>query len=170
MDAPPMTPVLELESQIRDFVNAPRRQATIFKDKVAWGMLCSSLDVIGDIEVAVEAYLKDADGHQGEAKNADQLAEMGNLYITIYGILQVLFVQQDAVKHLAESLGLNYDQDPVLKDIRETRNQPSVIRPSEAKGRRSTSSRGIHSQEPVARCSPHGLMVATTSAKSTYRR
>jgi hypothetical protein len=117
-----MTPVLELESQIRDFINAPRRQATIFNDKVAWGMLCSSLDVIGDTEVAIEAYLKGGEKPSKGRKKTNHLTQTGNLYIILYGILQVLFVQQDAVKHLAEALGIDYAHDPVLRDVRETRN------------------------------------------------
>ncbi len=48
-----MTAIEELESQIRDFVNAPRRQAMLLADAAAWAMLCSSLDVIGDAELAI---------------------------------------------------------------------------------------------------------------------
>ena len=84
-------------------------------------MLCSSLDVIGDTELAIEAYSR---GGRGSSKNrnANHLIDTGNLYIILYGILQVLFVQQDAVAHLAEALGLTYVPETVLKSIRETRN------------------------------------------------
>jgi hypothetical protein len=37
-------------------------------------------------------------------------------------VLQVLFVQQDAVQHLAEALSIPYEPDSALSDIREIRN------------------------------------------------
>jgi hypothetical protein len=117
-----MTPIHEIESQIRDFINAPRRQATLFQDKAVWGMLCSSLDVLGDTELAMEAYLKGGSQEAPVQANADHLIESGKLYINLYGILQIVFVQQDAVKHLAESLKFDYEHDPRLKIIREIRN------------------------------------------------
>lgn len=46
----------------------------------------------------------------------------GENYLLIYGILQVLFVQQDAAKDLAKALSVSYAEDPVLRDIRTTRN------------------------------------------------
>lgn len=117
-----MTPIHELESQIRDFINSPRRQAALYEDKATWGMLCSSLDVIGDTELAMEAYLKD-DGQEPDKRGqSDHLIASGNLYINLYGILQIVFVQQDAVKHLGEALGFDYAHDPRLKVIREIRN------------------------------------------------
>ena len=117
-----MTPIHDLESQIRDFINAPRRQAALIEDKAVWGMLCSSLDVLGDTELAMEAYLNGGgEIAKGRAK-ADHLIETGSLYVSLYGILQIVFVQQDAVKHLAEALKFDYAHDPRLKVIREVRN------------------------------------------------
>jgi hypothetical protein len=42
--------------------------------------------------------------------------------LLIYGVLQVLFVQQDAAKDLAKALGVAFDEDRVLHSIRTTRN------------------------------------------------
>jgi hypothetical protein len=117
-----MTPIHDLESQIRDFINEPRRQTSLIREKAVWGMLCSSLDVIGDTELAMEAYLKGGDNESKDGRKPDFLIASGNLYITLYGILQIIFVQQDAVKHLAEALGFDYARDPRLKTIREVRN------------------------------------------------
>ncbi len=112
-----MTAIEELESQIRDFVNAPRRQAMLLADAAAWAMLCSSLDVIGDAELAIVAYLS------GETQQQDEhTLRLGRNYLVLYGILQVLFAQQDAVQHLAEALGIDYTLDRTLKDVRENRN------------------------------------------------
>lgn len=83
----------------------------LLKDPASWNKLCSSLDVIGDTEWAFEAYAK-----MPEPKS------VGENYILLYGILQVMFVQQDAVAHLAESLDIPYCADPVITSIREVRN------------------------------------------------
>lgn len=117
-----MTPIHELDTQIRDFINAPRRQAALIKERAVWGMLCSSLDVIGDAEVAMVAYLNGGSTESEHSAKTDHLTETGNLYISLYGILQIAFVQQDAVKHLAEALKFDYAHDPRLKAIREVRN------------------------------------------------
>src|SRR5512135_3253506 len=100
---PYMKTIHELESEIRDIINSPRKQAALLRNHSTWGMLCSSLDVIGDTECALAAYL--AGSNLEEVKRGDYLIESGNLYLTLYGVLQVLFVQQDAVSHLHESLG-----------------------------------------------------------------
>jgi hypothetical protein len=112
-----MTQTQELESRIRDFINEPWRNALLYKDKAAWGMCCCALDVIGDTELALEAYL-----HREAPALEPGNRDTGNLYITIYGVLQVLFVQQDAVEHLAEALRCPHERSATLKSIRETRN------------------------------------------------
>jgi len=117
-----MTAIQQLELQMRDFLNAPRRQTAILRNKATWAMLCSALDVIGDTELAMEAYLKGCDQSQGTQQRHNHSIETGTLYLNLYGILQVLFVQQDAVQHLAEALGIDYAHDPVLKNVRENRN------------------------------------------------
>src|SRR4051794_28180115 len=103
-----MKTIHELESEIRDFVNSPRKQAALFRCRATWGMLCSSLDVIGDTELALSAYLAST---EAKPKDQDYLITTGNLYLTLYGVLQVLFVQQDAVRHLSESLGITLSQN-----------------------------------------------------------
>ena len=81
--------ISELERQIRDFINQARRQHALLKDSGAWNQLCSSLDVIGDTELAFDAY--------DEAPDTD---DAGATYILVYGVLQALVLQQDAVRHL----------------------------------------------------------------------
>lgn len=78
-----------------------------------WDQLCSCLDVIGDSELAIAAYLDREFG-----------GSIGEHYLAVYGLLQALFLQQDAVINLEDSLGIqdtiyNY---PRLKEIREVRN------------------------------------------------
>jgi len=68
--------------------------------------------VVGDTELAIDAYMG----------SINESAIDGQKYLILYGILQVLFVQQDAVKHMMEALGLQHEEDPILNHIRELRN------------------------------------------------
>jgi len=106
-----METISELESRIRDLINHPRKQHLLLKDRAKWLKLCSSLDVIGDTELAMESYLQ-----------MEEVSDNGEKYLLLYGILQVLFVQQDAVVHLMESLNLPYSPEQALNQIRDIRN------------------------------------------------
>jgi hypothetical protein len=99
--------------EIRDFINEPRRQYVLLENRRLWSQLCTSLDVIEDADLAVESYV-----------NGDFGNDVGGQYLKLYGLLQSLFVQQDAVRHLCESLGFpdNLKAYPELKEIRDVRN------------------------------------------------
>lgn len=112
-----MNEVQELESEIRKLINLPRKHALLRESAAVFGMCCSALDVIGDTELALEAYMA-ADSPM----ERQDLHSVGSLYITIYGILQVLYVQQDAVKNLAKSLRLPYKHSDAIREVREVRN------------------------------------------------
>ena len=76
-----MQNILQFISDIRDLVNKPRKQYLLLKDSAAWYMLCSSLDVIEDADLCLEAFLEtDIDGF-----------DAGNKYMYVYGTLQALF-------------------------------------------------------------------------------
>lgn len=106
-----MSSVAELKQQIREIINNPRKQHALLQDAAAWNLLCSCLDTIGDTELAIDAY--DASGSPDSE---------GAAYLVVYGALQALFVQQDAVENLCQALAIAYSRDPLLKDIREIRN------------------------------------------------
>ena len=99
--------------EIRGFVNKPRKQFNLLKNHKLWNQLCSSLDVIEDSDLAIDAYL-----------NREFSKDDGEKYLRLYGVLQALFLQQDAVINLCESLGLPNDliTNPKLKEIRAIRN------------------------------------------------
>ena len=80
-----------LEQSVREFLNTTRYQTDLLKDLNNWNQICSSLDTIGDTLLSIEDYV--------EAEYPDST---GLKYIFTYGILQALFIQQDAVKHLSE--------------------------------------------------------------------
>jgi len=100
--------------EIRDIINNPRKRHFLLKNIKFWNQMCSSLDVIGDTELAINSFLTN-----------DFPDDTGEKYIRVYGVLQALFIQQDAVEHLCESLSMpvkiNGHQD--LADIRNIRNE-----------------------------------------------
>lgn len=104
--------VVELESKIRDFINSARRQSVLLKNPAAWNRLCSSLDVIGDTELAFEAY-PNLCNDKGE----------GESYIIVYGMLQALLLQQDAAKNISDVvLNVKVKLPKELQQIRQIRN------------------------------------------------
>lgn len=100
-----------LEGVVRDHINTHRYQADLLKDSNTWNQICSSLDTIGDSVYAIRSYVK------GEFPD-----DTGLKYIYIYGILQALFIQQDALRHLSEALGIEFEISQELTSIRSTRN------------------------------------------------
>jgi len=103
--------IADLERKIRDFINSPRRQSTLLSKREGWNKLCSSLDLIGDTELAIAAYpsLCKTEGD-------------GASYLIVYGILQTLLLQQDAAKHIAEVLDIKIKLPKELQQIRMIRN------------------------------------------------
>jgi len=100
--------------RIRDFVNEPRKHYWLFQNKPMFFQLSSSMDVIEDTELAIQAY--------SESVFEDENRK-GELYLAIYGLLQAIYVQQDAIKHLIESLGINesiksYERLVEIRNIR----------------------------------------------------
>lgn len=117
-----MKTIDELEDTIRDFINNPRKQYILLQNKASWNMLCSCLDLIGDTELAIAAY-----------NSSTETEDKGNAYLLNYGILQTLFLQQDAVRNLCEALAITYEPDPILTQIREIRND-SIGHPTKRGG------------------------------------
>lgn len=120
-----MSSITKLEQEIRQLINAPRKHRSIFKDPAEFHKLCSSLDVIGDTELAFHAFQMMSDEPRP-----------GSSYILAYGFLQALFLQQDAVQHLYEALKLSWESDPLLKEIRDVRND-SIGHPTNRRGGKS---------------------------------
>ena len=102
-------------TEIRDFVNEPRKHYGLFQDRSMFFQLSSSMDVIEDTELAIQAF---------SDKVFEEDNRKGELYLAIYGLLQAIYVQQDAIMSLSESLGIaekinSYER---LIEIRNVRN------------------------------------------------
>ena len=118
-----MQDIAQLVEEIRKLINRPRKQYALLQDRAMWAMLCSSMDTIEDTELCFDAFL---------TEDIDR-ADDGVKYVFVYGVLQALFVQQDAVQNFHEALNIPYTQDPSLENIRDIRND-SVGHPTKRGG------------------------------------
>jgi len=107
-----LTDIQKLENRVRDLVNATRNLHALVADAPRWNKICSAMGVLGDTEMAIIEY----------ERLLTQDASKGFAYLIVYGILQVLFVQQDATKHIAEVIGADLTFPQELLQIREMRN------------------------------------------------
>lgn len=101
----------DLEEVIRNHINTHRYQVDLLEDSSNWNQICSSLDVIGDTIYAIGSY-----GASEFPKDS------GLQYIYTYGLLQSLFLQQDALRHLSEAFDIQLNPSPTLMEIRGIRN------------------------------------------------
>jgi hypothetical protein len=100
-----------LSDSVREHINTHRYQSILLDDSKTWNQICSSLDAIGDSLCAVESY------------DAEEFPEdIGLKYIYTYGILQALYLMQDALGHLSEAFNISYELTETLREIRKARN------------------------------------------------
>jgi hypothetical protein len=90
------------------------------------------LDAIGDTHLALQEFV-----------SCDDSFDLGINYILAYGVLQAIFLQQDALKHLAFSLGHPFELPDALKEIRELRNK-AVGHPTQKALNKNTESKSFH--------------------------
>lgn len=103
--------IADLEQQIRDYVNSPRKLSALINNTSNWNVLCSAMDAIGDAEFGLRAFLSEP-----------MPKDKGSAYIIVYGVLQLLFVKQDAVKELCAILDKQTPHSLEVTEIRELRN------------------------------------------------
>ena len=89
-----MNNILSLASKIRDYVNTSNLYDKCYKNNLdKWKMLCVSMDTLEDTCEALLHFESEGIGDN-----------TGEKYLNLYGILQAVFLQQDAIKYLCESL------------------------------------------------------------------
>ena len=81
--------LFELVRKIRLHINEIQKQALLMEKIEKWFRITSALDVIEDTACAIEYY-----------RTQPYPAELGGKYLYTYGLLQALFVQQDAVESI----------------------------------------------------------------------
>lgn len=100
--------------EIRSWIHNPRRAKKLRREVGRWNQLCSCLDTLQQTELAMQAYAATA-GDVGS----------GQHFLALYGLLQAMVLQQDAVCHLDEALGgkgTAIGSDHHLQNIRKIRN------------------------------------------------
>ena len=107
--------------QIRAFINHSRRPPSLRPSVADWNTLCSALDVIRDTELGFDAYA-----------NWEITADVGQRYLLIYGVLQALLTQQDAVKKVCNVFQYRISFPPALETIRQIRSD-SIGHPTYSK-------------------------------------
>jgi hypothetical protein len=105
--------ITSLTRFIRDYGHDPRHLQRLISDLVNWNQIWSAIDVIDDCEFAFYAYNK-----------ASVSTGSGEAYLLAYGVLQALFVQQDALMNLRDAIApsIEIELTPRLVKIREIRN------------------------------------------------
>lgn len=105
----------ELIDRIRHHINETTRQAALLKNVGQWLQLTAALDVLEDSSWAVQYYLE-----------TDYPIDVKGKYLFTYGLLQALFLQQDAIFSINKALfGTDIDlkvQYPTAYATRELRN------------------------------------------------
>lgn len=105
----------ELISRIRDHINHEGKRKALINEREKWSQLTSSLDVLADSVNAIEFYF-----------SSEYPNELGGKYLFIYGLLQCIFLAQDAAYGISYSLlgeKINWEADyPDASMAREIRN------------------------------------------------
>lgn len=105
----------ELIDEILDHINRIEKQNALLESRRNWDKITSALQVLEDSSCAVSYYLE-----------TQYPSGVGGKYLFTYGLLQALFIQEDAANSISEVLigrGVNFKEDyPEAYMIREIRN------------------------------------------------
>ena len=128
-----MPTMRDLSRWIRDYGHDARHLSRLIADRFVWHQLWAAMDIIDDVESATTAYL-----------DHEFPTEKGERYLRVYGALQGLFLQQDALVDLIKAIHPAKEilQNDVLKDIREARNA-SIGHPTRLNRKGKLSAHGI---------------------------
>ena len=122
-----------LTNAIREkLINGRILKSVLLKDEKKWNLMCGSLDSIESAQMAINAY------KEFKKDSTDR----GLQVLKIYGLFQSLYVQQDSVRNLFESLDIklkNFKKYPKLYRIRNLRNK-SIGHPSKIREKNSSHS------------------------------
>ncbi len=95
-----------MENKIREIINRENYYDKYFKNNLDdWNILCSAMDVIGDTTLAIQDFLDQGIGQ-----------DKGEKYLRLYGLLQAVYLQQDATMSLYKIIKRLFDTQNNLKD------------------------------------------------------
>lgn len=105
----------DLIKQIRTHINRTEKQTDLLSNRQKWYRLTSALNVLEDTSWAIEYYLEN-----------DYPQDFKGKYLFTYGLLQALFVQEDAISSISVALlgkEIDFKNDyPKVHAVRELRN------------------------------------------------
>lgn len=118
-----MQTLTEMSRWIRDYGRDPRHMQRLLTDRFSWHQLWTAMDTLDDADSAMDTYLE-----------SEFPSDTGERYLRVYGVMQALFLQQDALNDLIKVIhpAKSINVGDVLKDVREARNM-SVGRPTNLK-------------------------------------
>ena len=159
-----MSAVNELRSRIRDFIQHPRWLNPLLQDAPNWNMLASSFDTVADTEMAIKTYEATPD-----------VQDVGARYLAIYGILQCLYVQQDAVESMVRAFEpgtepvYRIESEPEADEVRKIRNK-AIGHPTKEGDVNSKKRPGVQMSHFIVQHSMHkcGFRLMTTFADKTH--
>lgn len=105
-----MEDIFTLSNRLQHEFDEPWSRARLIEDLPVWHKVWAACYAIGDTTLALGSYLK---GPEDD--------EVGNLLLAVYGAFQALVIQQDALSHLAEIVGLPYKRPDEIRQIRKLR-------------------------------------------------
>lgn len=108
-----MTTIRDLSNWIRNYGQHARHLSHLMADRFVWHQLWTAMDVIDDVESALTTYLEN-----------EFPIDTGERYLRIYGAMQGLYLQQDALRDLIKAIdpAKKICLNDVLADIRDARN------------------------------------------------
>jgi len=125
-------------SELRDVIN----YSITIRDYVMsknWEKICSCMDTLGDTDLAINTYFGISDNlikdiSNKHFKDDNYCFEYGIKYLLLYGVLQSMFIQQDAFLDIYYEIITSeekfskfkknfFDKYPILKEIRDIRNK-----------------------------------------------
>ena len=151
--------IQDLLARIRGIIWHPRLRGPLVEDTPNWNMLASSFYAVEDTEMAIEAFEAMSDP-----------GETGLHYLIIYGILQCLYVQQDAVEAMVRAFEPNaqrrykIEDEPEANEVRQIRNC-AVGHPTKSGDVKSTKSPGIQMSYVLVSPDMKGFTLQTSHAK-----
>ncbi len=134
-------------------------------DTPNWNQLASAFDTIDDTDMAIETY----------TSLPDEREDKGLLYLVIYGVLQAIYVQQDAVEALVRgfwpqrSPQYKIEHEPEAASIRSIRNK-TVGHPTKDGDVKSRMKPGVQTSYHIIQntMSTSGFQVMTTHADASW--
>ena len=106
----------ELCQSVRDIVFDAVTEHLFVRSVDSRYKIAACLDTIEDAQIAIDDYRR--------IDLSEDQTNRGRLYLVVYGVLQGIFLQQDALRSLAKALRFSFqiDDTPRLKEIRDLRN------------------------------------------------